>query len=122
MSAATIDRHLKHFKDAGKLKGAAAAKPGPLLRSLIRVRKAGDKIELRPKFFEIDTVAHCGPTLKGKFVRTMNMTDVFIGWTFTTRIRNNSSQHIITGLNQAIDAPPIPMKGVDFRTVASSGV
>lgn len=34
----------------------------------------------RPGFFEGDTVAHCGPTLKGEFVRTLNLVDALIGW------------------------------------------
>ena len=114
MSPATIDRYLKPIKDAGKLKGVSTTKPSPLLRSAIRVRKAGDEVEAVPGFFEGDTIAHCGPTLKGEFARTLNLTDVNTGWTITTSIRNNSSRHIITGLNRAVDASPIPITGVDF--------
>lgn len=114
MSAATIDRYLKPMKDAGRLKGVSTTKASPLLRSSIRVRKAGDEVEAVPGFFEGDTVAHCGPTAKGEFARTLNLTDVNTGWTFTTSIRNNSSRHIIAGLDRAIDALPIPITGVDF--------
>ena len=38
------------------------------------------------------TVAHCGPTLKGEFTRTVNMTDVLTGWTFTRSIRRRRRQ------------------------------
>ncbi len=114
MSPATIDRYLKPVKDAGRLTGVSTTKPSPLLRSSIKVRKAGDEVEAAPGFFEGDTVAHCGPTLKGEFARTLNLTDVTTGWTFTTSIRNNASRHIIAGLNRAIDALPIPMCGIDF--------
>ena len=31
-------------------------------------------MEAEPGFFEGDTVAHCGPTLKGEFARTLNLT------------------------------------------------
>jgi hypothetical protein len=30
-------------------------------------------VEAEPGFFEGDTVAHCGPTLKGEFARTLNL-------------------------------------------------
>jgi hypothetical protein len=30
-----------------------------------------------------DAVAHRGPTLKGEFARTLNLTEVHIGWVFT---------------------------------------
>ena len=114
MSPATIDRYLKPIKDATRLTGMTTTKPSPLLRSSIRIRKAGDEIEAVPGFFEGDTVAHCGPTLKGEFARSLNLTDVNTGWTFTTSIRNNASIHIIAGLDRAIEALPIPITGVDF--------
>lgn len=114
MSAATIDRYLKPLKEGTNLKGAATTKPSPLLRSSIKIRKAGDEMENRPGFFEGDTVAHCGPTLVGEFARTLNLTDVYTGWSVTTSIRNNSSRHIIAGLNRIIDRCPIPLEGVDF--------
>lgn len=106
MSPATIDRYVKPVKDAGRLTGVSTTKPSPLLRSSIKIRTAGDEVEAAPGFFEGDTAAHCGPTLKGEFARTLNLTDVNTGWTFTTSIRHNASRHIIAGLNRAIDALP----------------
>jgi hypothetical protein len=38
-----------------------------LLLSSIKIRNAGEEVEAEPGFVEGDTVAHCGPTLKGKF-------------------------------------------------------
>src|SRR5690625_8024212 len=46
-------------------------------------------------FFEGDTVAHCGPTLKGEFARTLNLTCLRTGWVFTRSIRNNAHVHIL---------------------------
>ncbi|MBX9719481.1 MAG: integrase, partial [Microbacteriaceae bacterium] len=74
MSAATIDRYLAPAKAKDCIKGKITTKPSPLLRSLVKIRKATDEIEAAPGFFEGDTVAHCGPTLKGEFARTLNLT------------------------------------------------
>jgi len=71
-------------------------------------------VEAEPGFFEVDTVAHCGPVLKGEFARTVNMTDVLTGWTFTRSIRNNAEKHIISALDAAVDAIPFPVLGMDF--------
>ena len=71
-------------------------------------------MEAEPGFFEVDTVAHCGPVLKGEFARTVNMTDVLTGWTFTRSIRNNAEKHIISALDAAVDAIPFPVLGMDF--------
>lgn len=62
-------------------------KAGTLLRNSITVRKAGDEVEAEPGFFEVDTVAHRGPTLKGEFARTVNFTDMHTGWVLTHAIR-----------------------------------
>jgi len=80
MSAASIDRYLKAAKATDQIRGVSTTKPSPLLRSSIKIRKAGDEVEAEPGFFEGDTVAHCGPTLKGEFARTVNLTDVHTGW------------------------------------------
>lgn len=113
MSPATIDRYLAPVK-AGALRGKTATKPSPLLRSSITVRKAGDEVEDEPGFFEGDTVAHCGPTLKGEFVRSLNLTDVKTGWTFTRSIQNNAAKHMLAALREALVAIPFAVTGLDF--------
>ncbi|MEJ1090055.1 transposase family protein [Microbacterium sp. Mu-80] len=114
MSPATIDRYLAPAKETDPLRGIAATRPSPLLRSSITVRKAGDEVENVPGFFEGDTVAHCGPTLKGEFCRTLNLTDMNTGWTFTRSIRNNAHVHILAGLTLAAETIPYEITGLDF--------
>lgn len=104
MSAAMIDRYLAPAKDA--IGGVSTTKPSPLLRSSITIRNAGDEVEAEPGFFEGDTVAHCGPTLKGEFARTLNLTDVRTGWVFTRSVRSNANTHILSALQAAIDDIP----------------
>ena len=98
MSSATIDRYLRPAKARDQITGKSTTKASPLLRSSIKIRKATDEVETSPGFFEGDTVAHCGPTLKGEFGRTLNLTDVHIGWVFTRTVRNNAHTHILGAL------------------------
>jgi hypothetical protein len=114
MSAASIDRYLKPVKASDQVKGVSTTKPSPLLRSSIKIRKAGDEVEAEPGFFEGDTVAHCGPTLKGEFARTLNLTDVHIGWVFTRTVRNNAHAHILGALKAGVDEIPFEVTGLDF--------
>lgn len=114
MSAASIDRYLKTAKAKDQISGASTTKPSPLLRNSIKVRRAGDEVEAEPGFFEGDTVAHCGPTLKGEFARTLNLTDVHTGWVFTRSIRNNAHAHILAGLKTACTEIPYGITGLDF--------
>jgi hypothetical protein len=114
MSAASIDRYLKSAKATDQIRGVSTTKPSPLLRSSIKVRKAGDEVEAEPGFFEGDTVAHCGPTLKGEFARTLNLTDVQTGWVFTRSVRNNAHVHILGALKAGVDEVPFAVTGLDF--------
>jgi len=114
MSAASIDRYLKTAKAKDQISGVSTTKPSPLLRNSIKVRRAGDEVAAEPGFFEGDTVAHCGPTLKGEFARTLNLTDVHIGWVWTRTVRNNAHTYILTSLKTAIHEMPYAVTGLDF--------
>jgi len=114
MSAATIDRYLERARRKNTLRGFAATTAGPLLRNSITVRRVGDEVEGIPGFFEGDTVAHCGPVLKGEFARTLNLTDMITSWVHTRSMRNNAHIHIRAALDRAIEAIPIKVTGLDF--------
>lgn len=36
------------------------------------------------------------PTLTGEFIRSVNYTDMHIGWVFARPVRNNAAMHIVT--------------------------
>jgi transposase InsO family protein len=114
MSPASIDRYLKTAKAKDQISGVSTTKPTPLLRNSIKVRRAGDEVAGEPGFFEGDTVAHCGPTLKGEFARSLNLTDVHTGWVFTRTVRNNASTNIRDALKTAVTEIPYAVTGLDF--------
>lgn len=114
ISAASIDRYLVPAKAKDQLRGVSTTKPSPLLRSSITIRKSTDEVETEPGFFEGDTVAHCGPTLRGEFARSLNLTDVHTGWVFTRTVRNNAHVHILSALKAAVEEVPFEVTGLDF--------
>lgn len=109
MSAATVDRYLKPARGRMRIKGISTTKPSPLLRNSITIRTCADEAPQAPGAIEADTVAHCGPTLIGEFVRTLTMTDVVTGWTENTSIRNNASKWITEGVEELQQRFPFPM-------------
>lgn len=113
MSAATIDRYLREHRRALELKGISATRSGALLRTSITIRKAGDEAEHEPGFMECDTVAHCGPTLKGEFARTLTATCVWTGWTHLEVLRNNARVHMVAALDRLETALPFDIAGLD---------
>ncbi|WP_211187976.1 hypothetical protein [Mycobacterium pseudokansasii] len=114
ISSTTIDRYLRAATVRDQIKGKSTTKTSPLLRSSIKIRKATDEAEASPGFFEGDTVAHCGPTLKGEFARTLNLTDAHIGWVFTRTVPNNAHTHILGALKTAMHEIPYEVTGLDF--------
>jgi len=104
MSPASIDRYLKPARATDQIRGVSTTKPSPLLRASIKIRKPGDEVEAEPGFFEGDTVAHCGPTLKGEFARTLN--EVLTGWVFTRTVSNNAHVHILGALKAGEEEVP----------------
>ena len=80
ISASTIDRMLAPERASLTIKGRTTTKPGTLLRSQIPVRTFAEWTENEPGFFELDLVGHCGGSVSGEFLYTLNMTDVFSGW------------------------------------------
>lgn len=113
MSPATIDRLLGPTKAARYPPAKAATRPGAMLRSEISVRRAMDKMEQEPGFFEIDLVAHCGHSLKGEFAWTLTATDVFTGWTENIAIKNRAHKWVVQAITQIAERLPYPIAGLD---------
>jgi hypothetical protein len=113
VSGATIDRMLKPTRDGGRLVGLSGTKPGPLLRNSIQVRKAGDEHERAPGFVEADLVLHCGASLKGEFVHSLTVTDVFTGWTENAALKNGAHRWVIEAMGLIEARLPFPLVGLD---------
>jgi hypothetical protein len=114
MSAATIDRYLKPHKDAAYPLALSGTRPSQILRSSIPVRTSMDGPPPGPGFYELDTVAHCGESLKGEFLRSLTATDPVTGWTLIRSIRNNAHVHIHRAMDWVRRCSPVPVAGMDF--------
>ncbi|WP_411734380.1 hypothetical protein [Paeniglutamicibacter sp.] len=106
MSASTMDRYLKPLRDARYPSALSSTKPGAMLRSEIPVRWSGTPMEHEPGFFEIDTVAHCGHSLKGEFLYSITLTDVFTGWTVNTCVKNRGQRNVVAGIDLLVRGLP----------------
>jgi len=113
MSAATIDRLLAPEKRKLRLKARSGTKPGTLLKSQIPIRTFADWDEGRPGFVEVDLVAHDGGDGRGEFIQTLDMLDVFSGWTETRAVKNKAQRWVFEALKDARAALPFPLLGLD---------
>lgn len=91
MSAASIDRYLKPAKATDQIRGVSTTKPSPLLRSSIKIRRAAQRSRPSRGSSRVTPSPIAGPTLKGEYARTLNLTDVHTGWVFTRSVRNDAT-------------------------------
>ena len=80
ISPATIDRIFKPIRPNFKKRGLSCTKPGSLLRKQIPI-KTNQWDEFNPGCIESDTVHHCGETVEGQYVLSVNYTDIATQWT-----------------------------------------
>jgi len=113
MSAATIDRHLAPVRQQIPRRGLCTTKPGTLLKREIPIRAGTEWDEQQPGFTEIDLVAHGGDSAAGEFIYTLDVVDVFTGWTECQAIPNRGQLATCAALVTIQDRLPFPLRGVD---------
>jgi hypothetical protein len=113
MSASTTDRLLAGERRKMQLKGRSGTKPGSLLKGQIPVRTFSEWNEGAPGFFEVDLVAHEGGNAKGEYIQTLDMVDVFSGWTETRAVKNKAQVWVFEALREVRERLPFPMLGLD---------
>lgn len=112
VSVATVDRLLasERHKDA---KGISTTKPGQLLKRQIPVRTFADWNDVRPGFFEADTVSHCGGQAVGSFLYTLTLTDISTCWTECAGLLGRTEADVTGVINELRKRLPFPMLGLD---------
>lgn len=113
ISAATIDRILAPARKISIAKGRSTTKPGTLLKHQIPVRTFADWNEEAPGFLQIDLVAHCGDSVRGEYVNTLDMTDVCTGWTVSTAFMGKSERFCVAAIEEITPLFPFVILGID---------
>jgi len=112
ISHATIDRLLKPTRIEYTRRGRATTKPGTLLRKQIPVRTS-QWDETRPGFLEADTVAHCGNTVAGMFIYTVNFTDIVTEWTEQRAVWGKGETGVLEQIKDVENNLPFDLLGFD---------
>ena len=112
ISAATIDRLLRPLRSRYSKLGLATTKPGSLLKKHIPIN-TNQWDEHQPGYLEADTVAHCGSSMAGMFVFTLNCTDIATGWTEHRATWGKGEQGVLRAIQSIEEALPFPLLGFD---------
>lgn len=112
ISPATIDRCLRRVRRQ-RGRGLSTTKPGTLLKQAIPVRTFADWDDARPGFVEMDLVAHCGDSTHGEYLNTLNVVDVFTGWSECPVLANRSQREVSAAIERLRERLPFPLLGID---------
>jgi hypothetical protein len=112
ISPATIDRVLRPYRLGDNRRRHCRTKPGKLIKSRIPIRQ-NQWDEKRPGFLEADTVAHCGSTLLGEFVNTIDTVDIASGWTEQRAVFGKSKHQVVDQIQDIEQSLPFPLRGFD---------
>lgn len=114
ISSATIDRLLKADRRKINIKGRSRTKPGTLLKHQIPIKMWTDWDNTVPGFLEIDSVHHCGGSLLGDYIYTLDTTDVATGWNECCAHLGKGEIRTVNALETIRKRLPFPLLGIDF--------
>jgi hypothetical protein len=112
ISPATIDRILKPIRPRFNKKGRSCTKPGSLLRHQIPIQTEQWN-QFIPGFLEADTVHHCGESVAGQYVITVNYTDLATGWTEQRAVWGKGEQGVLQQTKHVEQSLPFALRGFD---------
>jgi len=113
MSAATIDRLLEPYRQAGGRKSSSTTRSGDWLKNTIPIRTFTDWQENKAGFLEIDLVAHCGETVAGFYLNTLSAVDVASGWLECAPVWGKSQIKVRQTVQRVSQRLPFPLLGLD---------
>jgi len=112
ISPATIDRIFKPIRIKYTKPGRSTTKPGTLLRKSIPI-KTDQWDEKQPGFLEVDTVAHCGESVDGLFVYTVNFVDINTTWTEQRAVLGKGERGVLEQIKNVEKMLPFELRGFD---------
>ena len=83
------------------------------MKHQIPLRTFSEWNEQRPGFVEIDLVAHDGGIAAGEYLYTLDMTDVYSGWTEVRAIQNKAQVWVFAALKELRAQLPFALRGID---------
>lgn len=113
ISAKTLDRRLKKEREQRRLKrNRGTTRHGSLLKSAIPIRITNwDTSQIG--FMEMDTVAHNGGDPSGEFIYSLDMVEIFSGWSEQYAAMGKGETGIIKAVNAVKSELPFDLKGMD---------
>jgi hypothetical protein len=111
MSASTMERVLKSDKAALRRRLQTGTRSSRKIVTTIPVKNLSFEAK-NPGFGEVDTVAHCGDRMSGKFARTLTFVDLDLGWVECEAMLDNTGASVRNALTSIEERFPFRLLGL----------
>jgi hypothetical protein len=113
ISAKTLDRRLGREREVRKLdRNRGTTRHGSLLKSSIPIRITNwDTAEVG--FMEMDTVSHNGGDGSGEFVSSLDMVEIYSGWSEQYGVMGKGEIGVVSAVDDIRQGLPFQLSGLD---------
>jgi hypothetical protein len=109
----TLDRRLKRERGIRKLnRSRGTTRHGSLLKSSVPIRITNWNTS-KAGFMEMDTVAHNGGDPSGECVYSLDMTEIYSGWSEQTAVMGKGETGVIAAVDEIKNVLPFKLLGMD---------
>ncbi len=113
ISAKTLDRRLKKERQIRKLdRNRGTTRHGSLLKSSIPIRITNWDTE-KTGFMEMDTVAHNGGDPSGEFIYSLDMVEIYSGWSEQYAVLGRGERGVVKAIEKIKTDLPFKLLGLD---------
>lgn len=113
ISAKTLDRRLKKERRIRRLdRSRGTTRHGSLLKSSIPMRITNWNTE-KVGFMEMDTVAHNGGDPSGEFIYSLDMVEIYSGWSEQYAVLGKGETGVVKAVNEIKNGLPFNLLGLD---------
>lgn len=113
ISAKTLDRRLERERQIRRLdRNRGTTRHGSLLKSSIPVRITNWDTN-KVGFMEMDTVAHNGGDPSGHFIYSLDMVEIYSGWSEQYAVLGKGEAGVIKAVNEIKNGLPFKLLGLD---------
>ena len=112
LSASTIDRITRPWRQGRRSHGLSTTKPGTHLKNAIPLKTFSEWEDSPPGFIQVDLVAHCGDRVEGFYLTTLSAVDVATGWFEPIGIWGRGQQRVGEAIHRLRQLLPMPMLGL----------
>lgn len=112
ISLGLVKEILSKTKHRSLVRIGGTTKPGGLLKHQIAIRY-GRWDEMAPGWCETDTVAHCGETVAGSYISSLDVVDICSGWSEQCAILNKGEKAVTSAMDDIKNRLPFKLLGLD---------